>query len=416
MDDIIRVEIPELVYKGTNTYGTSAKEDVLLGKTFYSNSDKPLTGRLDLSKYELILPPQEKTVYPMTTHQEVLPDENYKLSKVIVEAVTSSIDSNINPMNIKRGVSILGVEGNLEPDKPDQEKTVTPTEQEQIIRADTGFELSQVIIEAISENYVGSAVARKNEEIFLPIEQDRIIDANTFLEGIQTIKGMKLEEKIVDPTESEQIIEKSNEYDAIKKITINPISNTFIGSAITRKSAETFEFSEEDRTINASQYLEGSQLIKGAKLQDKVVTPSEEQQTISSDSEFNALKSVTVNAIPSDYVASGVARENERTITPTTQNQVINAKTYLEGQQTIAGDENLKPENIAQGKTIFGVVGTAQTATRDENETMYEMQEIDYMRFLSSEIPYYDIPTSSEYQTQQNEVNQIINQLIGEEI
>lgn len=37
------------------------------------------------------------------------------------------------------------------------------------------------------------------------------------------------------------------------------------------------------------------------------------------------------------------------------------------------------------------------------------------MRFLSSEIPYYDIPTSSEYQTQQTEVNQIINQLIGEE-
>lgn len=286
-------------------------------------------------------PTEEITIYPSTIEQEIYPSTDKYINKVIVKAVTSDIDSNITSLNIRKGVSILGVEGNLEPDKPDQSKSVQPTEQEQIVVADTGFELA--------------------------------------------------------------------------KVTVGAIPNNFIGSAITRKSAETFEFSEEDRTINEGQYLEGSQLIKGAKLQDKVVTPNEEQQTISSDSEFNALKSVTVNAIPSDYVASGVARENERTITPTTQNQVINAKTYLEGQQTIAGDENLKPKNIAQGKTIFGVVGTAQTATRDENETMYEMQEIDYMRFLSSEISYYDIPTSSEYQTQQIEVNQIINQLIGEE-
>lgn len=53
------------------------------------------------------------------------------------------------PTNIRAGVTIFGVEGNLEPDKPDQNKTVTPTESQQIVRGDTGYELAQVTVEAI---------------------------------------------------------------------------------------------------------------------------------------------------------------------------------------------------------------------------------------------------------------------------
>ncbi len=43
-----------------------------------------------------------------------------------------------------------GVAGNLEPDKPDQNKTVTPSTVEQVIRADTGYELAQVTVEAMN--------------------------------------------------------------------------------------------------------------------------------------------------------------------------------------------------------------------------------------------------------------------------
>ena len=43
---------------------------------------------------------------------------------------------------------------------------------------------------------------------------------------------------------------------------------------------------------------------------------------------------------------------------PTTNDQTIVSGQYLAGTQTIKGDENLVPENIAEGVSIFGVEGT----------------------------------------------------------
>ena len=94
---------------------------------------------------------QEKSVVPSTQKQEVEPDLGYTgLSKVIVEAVSNEIDENIQPNNIKLGVSILGVEGNVEPDKPDQTKEVNPSINEQIITADTGYELAEVKVNGVT--------------------------------------------------------------------------------------------------------------------------------------------------------------------------------------------------------------------------------------------------------------------------
>ena len=98
---------------------------------------------------------QAKTVTPTKESQVIEADSEYVgLNNVTVEAVTNEIDSNIQASNIRAGVNILGVEGNLEPDKPDQSKTVAPTKEQQIILPDTGYELSQVTVEAIPDNYI----------------------------------------------------------------------------------------------------------------------------------------------------------------------------------------------------------------------------------------------------------------------
>jgi hypothetical protein len=58
---------------------------------------------------------EEKTVTPTTTEQTIVPSEDKNaITKVVVNAVTSDIDENIKAENIREGISILGIAGSLE--------------------------------------------------------------------------------------------------------------------------------------------------------------------------------------------------------------------------------------------------------------------------------------------------------------
>lgn len=103
-------------------------------------------------------------------------------------------------------------------------------------------------------------------------------------------------------------------------------------------------------------------------LQDKTITPTTSQQTVTADSNYDGLNTVTVNAIPSTYVKPSVTK-SATTYTPTTTNQTIAAGTYCSGVQTIKGDANLIPANIVSGKSIFGVVGNAEVGGGGSLET-----------------------------------------------
>ena len=93
-------------------------------------------------------------------------------------------------------------------------------------------------------------------------------------------------------------------------------------------------------------------------LQTKTVTPSESSQSVTPDSGYDGLSKVTVNAISSTYVGSGVTQKSATTYTPGTSNQTIASGTYLSGTQTIKGDSNLVAGNIKSGVSIFGVTGS----------------------------------------------------------
>ena len=93
-------------------------------------------------------------------------------------------------------------------------------------------------------------------------------------------------------------------------------------------------------------------------LQSKTVTPSESEQTVSPDSGYDGLSSVTVEAVSNTYVGSGVTKKAAQTITPGTADQTLAAGQYLSGAQTIKGDANLLAGNIKSGVSIFGVAGT----------------------------------------------------------
>ena len=166
----------------------------------------------------------------------------------------------------------------------------------------------------------------------------------------------------------------------------------------------------ENGTYNVTNYASASVSVPtGSTIsnQDKTVTPTTSQQTITADSGYTGLGTVTVNAMPSGsatapasisgssasvstgtntltltktvsvtpsvsagYVSSGTASNSSvsltasittkgaATITPGTTNQTIASGTYLTGTQTISGSSNLVAGNIKKNVTIFGVTGS----------------------------------------------------------
>lgn len=68
--------------------------------------------------------------------------------------------------------------------------------------------------------------------------------------------------------------------------------------------------------------------------------------------------------------------QDAQTITPDTEDQTIASGTYLTGEQTIKGDANLIPENIAEGVTIFGVTGTAKSDGSSVGITDVTIEEV----------------------------------------
>lgn len=100
-----------------------------------------------------------------------------------------------------------------------------------------------------------------------------------------------------------------------------------------------------------------------------VINPAETRVLAVANGEYVDGADVYIEAIPTNYVGSSVTRINAATITPGTTAQTIAANTYLTGTQTIAGDANLIASNIKSGVSIFGINGTysAPTYTNGDN-------------------------------------------------
>lgn len=70
------------------------------------------------------------------------------------------------------------------------------------------------------------------------------------------------------------------------------------------------------------------------------------------------LAGVTGHDKAGEAITGTIPSQAAQTITPGKADQTIAAGKYLSGTQTIKGDANLVAENIAEGVSIFGVMGT----------------------------------------------------------
>ena len=241
-------------------------------------------------------------VVPTKSNQAIQAPDGKYYKEVNVGAVTSAIDSNITPTNIRLGISILGVEGNVAPDKPDQEKTIYPSEEEQTVMADSGHELAKVVVKAVEvESY----------EV-MPSTSKQVVRASDgkWIKEV-TVNPIQTETLSVTPTQSEQTIEAPQDK-YYKEVNVGAVTSE-IDPNIT---------SENIRSGVSILGVQGN-LEPDKPNQTKTVDPSTETQVVTADP-GHELESVTVNAVTSSI------------------------------------DSNIIPENIRKDTTILGVTGTLE--------------------------------------------------------
>lgn len=143
-----------------------------------------------------------------------------------------------------------------------------------------------------------------------------------------------------------------------------------VTGSIPSKAAATFNPSTTEQSINAGVYLSGKQTIAAVTAanipstlkETQSATPSESEQTINATS-GKVMTAVTVGAISTTYVGSGVTRQAAKSITPTKSSQTAVASgVYTTGAITVAAipstyitttDATAAQGDIADGKTAY---------------------------------------------------------------
>ena len=303
-----------------------------------------------------------------------------------------------------------------------QTKSVSPSESSQNVTPDAGYDgLSKVTVGAIqtetktvTENGTvtpSSGKYLKQVTVNVPTSgldtSDATATPDDMAKGVTAyVKGEKVTGNVAvysgnfSSFLSEKQISFSQSDSRIRFITNERTKNALFRIGATQEflapaaffGNATAEDVAEGKTFTSTSGLKvtGTAKASAHTLQAKTVTPSSAEQTVTPDSGYDGLSSVTVEAMPTaalstptisvdsagkitakveqaaaGYVEAGsksatkqLTTKGAATITPGTSDQTIASGQYLSGDQTIKGDANLLAENIKSGVSIFGVAGS----------------------------------------------------------
>lgn len=312
---------------------------------------------------------ETKSITPTTSVQKVTPTSGSYLTQVSVGAIsteTKSITSN-GTYNPTSGKYFSSVTVNIPAEEFNtQSKTVTPTESTQTISPDNGYDgLSSVTVNPISSTYVGSGVPTKGATTITPNSNSQIaISSGTYATGNITVSSVPTETKSI--TANGTYTPSNGKY--FSSVSVSVVGDTFDTQEKTVTPTESEQVIGPDAgydglssvTVGAisSTYVGSGVTRKGA----VTITPSESTQTIAANQYLTGVQ--TISAIPSDYVGSDVTRKSAATITPTESEQVISSGQYLEGTQTISAiPSNYIGSGVAtKGATTITPSTSVQTA------------------------------------------------------
>lgn len=230
------------------------------------------------------------TITPSNSIQTAVASGVYTTGAVTVSAVpteTKTITAN-GTYTPSAGKYFSSVEVSIAGDAPTyQSKTVSPSATVQTVTADSGYDaLSDVTVNAIQT-------------------ETKSITPTTSTQIVTPTSGKYLTEVSVGAIQTETKSITSNG-------TYTPTSGKWFSSVSVNVAGDSFN------------------------TQTKSVTPTESEQTVAPDAGYDGLSSVTVGAISSTYIGSGIAHKSATTYTPTESEQTISAGQYLDGPQIIS--------------------------------------------------------------------------------
>lgn len=337
-DVLLRTGSYANAYPYKSDFGNATAVDVVAGKTFTSSAGLKVTG-----------------------------------SMADNGAVTKTLDSSTTSYTVPAGYHNGSGKVNISTET----KTATPTTGSQTVTPSSGKVLSKVTVNAIPSQYVDTSDATATAD-------DIAKGKTAYVNGIKVTGSIKEVPSIVkyDPVVAETLVVSDSsggvpnpgkdgiyigltshieESDGKNIVSPGTTLEQVVDPAEFGDATASDVVSGKTFTSAAGLKVTGTHECAGGTtptLQSKTVTPSESEQTISPDSGYDGLSSVTVEAVSNTYVGSGVTKKAAQTITPGTADQTLAAGQYLIGAQTIKGDANLLAGNIKSGVSIFGVTGS----------------------------------------------------------
>ena len=232
---------------------------------------------------------QTTTVTPTTSQQTITPTSPHNgLTEVVVDAVDANIDANIIPGNIKSGVSILGVTGNVE-ELNGETLSITPSTSSQTFTP-TG----------VHNGYTQVDVSAVDATIDPDIVPGNIIQGVNILGISGSAIKLNAQGLSVTPSTSAQTISPTSPYNAFDEVSVSAVT-----SAI-------------DNNITSGNIKSGVSILGVAgnltplNADSLSVTPSTTAQTIYPTSPYNAFNEVSVAAVTAAIDANIISRPGPR--------------------------------------------------------------------------------------------------------